>query len=116
MVSIKTKIPAANIFRFENYWVAHDAFMETVKSSWEKSTHKNNSAANLNAKFKRLRYDLKHWSKNISKLSICISNSNKALLELDNIEDKRPLTVPEKYFRKILKAHLLQLLDYQQQY
>ena len=96
--------------------MAHEGFLETVKMSWEKSTYKNNSVANINAKFKRLRYDPKFCSKNVSKLSICISNSNKALLELDNIEDKRPLTVPEKNFRKILKAHLIQLLEYQQQY
>jgi hypothetical protein len=63
-----------------------------------------------------MRYELKKWSKSISKLSICIDNSNKALLRLDQLEDLRGLTVPENNFRKILKKHLLCLLDYQQQY
>jgi hypothetical protein len=46
----------------------------------------------------------------------CIDNTNKALLELDNLEDSRGLTIPEANFRKNLKAHLLCLLDYQRQY
>jgi hypothetical protein len=116
VVSIQTNIPASKIFRFESYWSAHPGFLEIVSASWAKPTHKPNSAANLNAKFKRLRYALKAWSKSISKLSICIENSNKALLELDKLEDLRPLTVPENSFRKILKKHLLTLLDYQNQY
>jgi hypothetical protein len=49
-------------------------------------------------------------------LSICIENTNIALLELDNIEDSRGLTIPEANFRRILRNHLLCLLDYQKQY
>ena len=106
----------SKLFWFENFWVAHSGFLSTVAASWKKPTQKANSAANLNAKFKRLRYDLKRWSKSISKMSICIDNCNKALLELDNLEDKRGLTIPEANFRRILKEHLLVLLDYQRQY
>ena len=116
VVSIQTKIPASKIFRFENYWVAHEGFLDMVKNSWSKPTFKKNSASNLNAKLKRLRYDIKHWSKNISKLTICIDNSNKALMEIDKLEEARPLSTPEKNFRKILKDHLIQLLGFQQQY
>jgi hypothetical protein len=87
-----------------------------VLDSWSKPTHKGNFAANINAKFKRLRYDLKLWSKSISKLSICIENSNKAILELDNIENVRPLFLQEVNFGKILKKHLARLLEYQNAY
>lgn len=45
-----------------------------------------------------------------------IGNSNKTLLELDGLEEKRLLTVPEANFRKILKNHLLKLLDYKRIY
>jgi len=96
--------------------VAHHGFFDTVAKSWEKPTHKENSASNLNAKFKRLRYDLKFWSKSISRLSVCIDNSNKALLELDNLEDYRGLTIPKANFRSILKEHILELLDFQRIY
>jgi hypothetical protein len=116
VVYIQTNIPTSKIFRFESYWATHPGFLETVLASWAKPTHKANSATNLNTKFKRLRYDLKAWSKSISRLSVCIENSNKALLELDNLEDLRPLTMPENSFRRILKKHLITLLDYQNQY
>jgi hypothetical protein len=85
VVTIQTSIPRCRMFRFESFWVAHPGFLQTISASWSKPTNKNNSAANINTKFKRLRYDLKFWSKSISKLSICIENCNKALLELDNL-------------------------------
>lgn len=65
---------------------------------------------------KTLRYDLKAWSKGVSRLSILIQNCNQALAEIDGLEDQRPLTTPERNFRRIIKAHLLKLLDYQNQY
>jgi hypothetical protein len=116
VVSIQTSIPSTKIFRFENYWVAHPGFMQTVADSWNRQTHKANSAANLNAKFKRLRYDLKFWTRSISKLKICIENTNIAISQIDAIEDARGLTIPETNFRIILKKHLIRLLNYQQQY
>jgi hypothetical protein len=80
LVSIQSSIPASKIFRFGNYWVAHTVFLDTVACSWNKPTHKTNSAANLNAKLKRLRYDLRKWSKYTSKLSVCIDNCNKSFM------------------------------------
>jgi hypothetical protein len=35
---------------------------------------------------------------------------------LDNLEDSRPLSIPEANFRKILKVHLARLLEYQNIY
>jgi hypothetical protein len=102
-VSIQTNIPGSKIFRFESFWAAHPGFSEIVANSWNKPTYKKNSAANLNAKFKRLRHDLKHWSKSISKLSLLIENCEKVLKQVDDIEQIRCLTVPESNFRKILK-------------
>ena len=96
-------MPGSRIFRFENFWTTHPGFLETVARSWNKPTHKKNSASNLNAKFKRLRYDIKHWSKGISILKVCIENTNKALNDLDGLEDLRGLSLPEPNFRKILK-------------
>jgi hypothetical protein len=107
LVSIQSSIPSSKLFIFENFWIAHPGFLEVVAKTWDKPTHKPSSAANLNEKFKRMRYELKKWSKSISKLSICIDNCNKALFRLDQLEDMRGLTVPESNFRKILKKHLL---------
>jgi hypothetical protein len=104
------------VFRFENYWIVHPGFLQTVSASWTKPTFKHNSAANINAKFKILRYDLKFWSKSISRLKIYIENTNKAILEIDKLEDVRRLSAPEANFRKILKFHLARLLEYQNIY
>ena len=90
--------------------------MQIVESSWAKPVHSSNTATILCRKFKTLRRDLKHWSKGISKLSVAIENSNKALCEIDELENKRTLTVPEVNFRRILKAHIIRLLQYQQAY
>jgi hypothetical protein len=116
VVSIQTSIPKCRLFRFENYWPLHPGFKETVLESWNHPVRANNSALILSAKLKRLRKDLKFWSKSISRLSTAIENSNKALAELDSIEDKRALARQEWNFRVILKKHLLRLLDYKNKY
>jgi hypothetical protein len=35
LVSITTDIPKAKIFRFENYWMMHDKFMQKVARGWD---------------------------------------------------------------------------------
>lgn len=115
-VVIQTKIPKSKIFRFENYWLAHPGFLEVVELAWAKPVKIGNAASVLCQKFKILRQALKRWSKNISRLKVAIENTNKALLELDNIKDKRALTVQENNFWAILKKHLLRLLKYQKEY
>jgi hypothetical protein len=85
-------------------------------SSWEKPIRSSSSAAVLSKKLKRLRGELKRWSKSISKLKMMIENCNKVLLDIDNIEDKRPLFVQEYNFRVILKGHINRLLGYQNKY
>lgn len=90
--------------------------MEVVSSVWSKPVRHSNAATTLCRKLKALRYELKHWSKGISKLTVAIANSNKTLAEIDELENKRTLTLPETNFRKILKKHLLRLLSYQREY
>lgn len=107
IVTIETTIPQSNLFRFESYWIQHPGFMEVVASAWNKQVRSDNFATVICRKFKTLRYELKHWSKKISKLSIAIDNSNIALADLDALENRRTLTTPENNFRKILKNHLL---------
>jgi hypothetical protein len=113
---IETLIPRSRLFRFENFWPLHPGFQDTVQSSWSKPIHSSNSAQVIAAKLKRLRGDLKHWSRSISKLSIAIENCNKLLGILDDIEDKRALTRPEWNCRVIIKRHILRLLDYKNKY
>jgi hypothetical protein len=110
MVTIDTIIPKAKLFRFENYWVDQPGFLDCVKKSWAKGSHKKNSAAVLAHKFKTLRYDLKRWRTDISTIKSVIENCNKFILVLDKIEEERSLTNPEFNFRNIVKVHLEMLL------
>jgi exonuclease III len=116
VVSIETTIPRSKLFRFESYWIQHPGFMDVVAKSWAKQVKSTNTATSLCRKLKNLRRDLKQWSKGISKLIVAIENSNKALNELDELENKRTLSIPKSNFRKFLKAHILRLLKYQQMY
>ena len=87
-----------------------------VQRSWVKHCYAPNSAAILCKKLKTLRYDLKQWSKKISKLSMLIENCNKTLLEIDGLEERRRLSLPKANFRGILKEHLLHLLECKKAY
>ena len=111
VVSIETTIPRANIFHYESYWLLHPGFMEVVKKVWDRPVRSENAATILCRKFMLLRQELKAWSKNISRLSIAIENTNKTLTDLDELENLRPLTLPEGNFHKIIKNHLLRFLD-----
>lgn len=110
VVNIDTHIPKAKIFRFENYWVDMPGFLDCVKESWEKPSHKKSSVAVLVDKLKTLRHDLKKWQKGLSKLKLLIQKCNQVIFILDSFEDKRPLTTVEFNFRKIVKLHLEELL------
>jgi hypothetical protein len=43
VISISTTIPKANIFRFENYWMEHEHFMEVVAHGWSVPTNQADS-------------------------------------------------------------------------
>ena len=44
-------------------------------------------------------------------MSGLIENCNKTLLEIDGLEERRRLSIPEANFRGVLKKHLLHLLE-----
>jgi hypothetical protein len=57
-VSVNTRIPKENIFRFENFWDQHDGFIDTVQGSWMAPTHSLDSSKIISLKFKRLSQSL----------------------------------------------------------
>jgi len=116
VVQIDTAIPKSNLFRFENFWVEQLGFFELVEEIWKTETNMNNSVARVSAKLKLLRKALKKWSKNISQLNKLIQECNTVLAVLDKLEDQRPLFTQESNFRKILKAHILKLLQFKKEY
>jgi hypothetical protein len=115
-VQIGTSIPKAKIFRFENYWVDQDGFLDVVQSVWQSEVRANNSATRIVAKFKLLRRVLKKWAMRLSKLKQLIKQCNLVLSILDKLEENMPLHPPEFNFRKILKKHILKLLQNQKEY
>jgi hypothetical protein len=111
IVHVGSSILKSNMFRFENYWVDHPGFMDTVSLHWNSSPFYANAARNLLAKLKQVRAGLKSWSKNLSKLSKLIYNCNWVLLLLDGLEDQRPLSTLERSFRSVVKSDLANLME-----
>lgn len=99
------------MFRFENFWLDHLGFLDTVKLHWDTSPSFANAARNLSMKLKQVRASLKAWSKNVSKLGKLIYNCNWVLLLMDGLEDQRALSRLERAFRKLVKSHLASLLE-----
>lgn len=87
------------------------SFLPTVSSLWKVHSRYLNAAQLISSKFKVLRRGLKFWSKSLSNLSQLISNSSWVLALIDGLEDQRPLCLVERNFRRILKTHLLKLLE-----
>jgi hypothetical protein len=79
-------------------------------------THQGNAALVISAKFKSLHRGLKAWSRELSKLNKLINNSNFVLALLDGLEEQRPLSIIESNFRKLLKCHLISLLEAKRTY
>jgi hypothetical protein len=61
-VKIGNDIPKSCIFRFENYWMEFDGFIETTMNKWSNAPLIMDSAKNIMSKFKATRYGLKKWS------------------------------------------------------
>jgi hypothetical protein len=67
--------------------VDQPGFVDCVKQAWEVGTNKQYTSGIIAAKFKSLRYALKHWHMNLSELKVLIQNCNKAILILDSLEE-----------------------------
>lgn len=110
-VVIDTKIPKANIFRFESFWTEMAGFQDIVQQSWGQTSNQTNAASALSAKLKQLHYSLKNWSKKFSNAKIYIANCNTVISHLDALEEMRALYNPECNLRNAVKAHLVTLLQ-----
>jgi hypothetical protein len=51
VISISTSIPKAKVFRFENYWMEHEQFMNVVSHGWSVPVPHLDAAKTLTAKF-----------------------------------------------------------------
>jgi hypothetical protein len=110
-IQVGAHIPKAQLFKLENYWFEFDGIMELILDSWNMAPIKQDSALNINIKFKYLRAAMEKWSRNHSNLHKIIDNCSYTLALLDGIEEQRSLSIMEKNFRRILKAHTPKLLE-----
>jgi hypothetical protein len=96
--------------------VDQPGFLECVKYSWEQDVRVHSPAAILSVKFKRLRSALKKWKTSLSRLKGLITRCIWVLGFLDNLEEERPLFMPERNFRKLVKQQYEHLLKAQYKY
>jgi hypothetical protein len=59
IILINTNIPRAKIFRFENYWMEHNDFLQVVQHGWSIPVTCSDPAKIIMARFKNLRRVLK---------------------------------------------------------
>jgi hypothetical protein len=111
LIQIGTQIPKSSVFRFENYWLNFDGFMDVLHLYWNCSPYFGNAARTLSSKFKQLRRGLKAWSRELSNLNTLIHNCSWVIGLMDGLEDARALSRLEKNFRKIVKIHQAKLLE-----
>jgi hypothetical protein len=103
LISISTSIPKSHIFRFENYWLEHDQFMEVVAHGWNIHVQHQDAAKILIAKFKNLRRVLRAWQSQLSSLKANIFNVKTVLILLEIFEEFRDLSLMEWNFRALLQ-------------
>jgi hypothetical protein len=115
-VSVSSRIPRSNIFRFENFCLEHDVFFDTVQNSWLAPVSSPNSTRVISSKLKRLRSALKLWSRNLSNLNLLIGNCNTVISFLDALENFRTLFNPEANLRILVMQQLKTLFHYKNLY
>jgi hypothetical protein len=73
---VLTDIPKAKVFKFENYWMNHEEFMQILQHGWSVPVPHSDKAKKLMCKFKNLRRVLRLWHSKLSNLAATISSNN----------------------------------------
>lgn len=61
VITIGTDIPQGKVFRFENYWLEHEHFMNVVTHGWSILVNASDKAKVITEKFKNLRRVLRAY-------------------------------------------------------
>jgi uncharacterized protein YbcC (UPF0753/DUF2309 family) len=59
LLTMLTDIPKAKVFRFENYWMNHEDFMQVMQHDWTVLVTHSDKAKKLIAKFKEFEKSFK---------------------------------------------------------
>lgn len=111
LISISIAIPKSQIFRFENYWLLHENFMEQVSLGWHTDFFHSDAAKMITAKFKNLRKELKVWKKTLSNLKQNIANVKLVLDFINFLEDFRDPPSQNRILDLCWKKKLISLLQ-----
>lgn len=111
LISVDTMIPKGGTFKFENYLMEHEHFLDVVNHAWMVSSNSTDRyGKGDSATFKNLRRVIKSWQVHLSSLKENIANVKLILVLLNILEEFRDLTIFEWNFKKILEAKFLFLL------
>jgi exonuclease III/regulator of replication initiation timing len=116
LITMNTDIPKVQIFRFENYWLLHEEFMQIIEDGWNLPNNHSDKARRMVAKLKTLMKVLRQWQQQLSNLTRTIEHIKTVILFLDTLEEFRNLALEEWNFRKILQEHLTNLPEQQRVY
>jgi hypothetical protein len=116
LVSFKSKIPKPKKFRFENFWLELDGFLNLFQSTWTGLPCLPDKAKNLTAKFKCVRKVLKDWQRSLPKIDKMVQNIKLLIEFVDNMEEHQDLSIEEWNFRDILQQKVAGLLNIQKIY
>jgi hypothetical protein len=103
LVSIAATIPNGNVFRFENYWMTHEHFLDVVAHGLSVPMFQIDIAKKITAKFKNLRRVLRAWQGQLSNLKANIENVKIILQLLEVLEEYGDLSIMEWNFKLLLK-------------
>lgn len=90
----------SKLFRMENHWLQMEEIRSIIQNSWGQSTGLIRSAASLiNLKMRRSRAALRRWKRSRASLDLLISNNKNVVLYLDDVEERRSLSLLERVLR-----------------
>jgi hypothetical protein len=79
------KVPNTKIFRFENYWLEFEGFMNVFQNIWLSQMNLPNKAMNLTTKFKITRKALKDWQRSLPNIDKTVGDIKLLIEFIDNI-------------------------------
>lgn len=98
LVTVSTKIPRPNCFRFNRSWVLHEEYRQLVYSSWNNFSH-SNPARQIVGHLKHCRRVSKRWAHRVGPHAQRERDCRAIIDVLDLVEEERPLGPVEALLR-----------------
>ncbi|WVZ92388.1 hypothetical protein U9M48_038459 [Paspalum notatum var. saurae] len=106
LVSISTTIPQSKLFRFENSWLKHPLFLQSVLPAWHEKEWTRDAAARLAASLKLVRAAARNWARRNRAPPALTSNCKFIILLFDCYEEEHLLSLAEIQVRHLARERL----------